>query len=298
MIYNKSNDHHHRNNSDELDVFEAARRGRVTLDTPTTMEYQLARHAANFLNSLFSQTASKEKKSSSKYLSQSAKDHNSIIEEESPGSRRKRRSSISHFGTTTTMSSSSIADSRSLHSSSSSGFRTHLPYADTPTKSNKDIRSHSDHKQVLATLSKYTINGENAESMAIIQSNDKRGTNFDWSEEKFKCNNGLLEESRDLSYGHSEKGLKKRNGEAVDDHDHDDGGGGESDSSSNLFELQLNYELGYHSSALPVHETTHVDSIRVSGTAISHGSIKNQLSCLLVASQLCCQILQLLCFLY
>ncbi|GAB4840139.1 hypothetical protein Ancab_020902 [Ancistrocladus abbreviatus] len=330
-VYKKSN-HHRRDNSGELDVFEAtryyaggindsfgthhsnsnnaslsqkmireerqghwSRGGRVSVDMPTTMRHQLAHHheprekkqskekkhkqpsspggrLASFLNSLFSQSASKKKKSSSKSSSQSAKD-NTAIEEESPGSRRKRRSSISHFRTPTTTTTSNLVDSRSLYSSSSSGFRTPPPYVNTPTKSYKDFRSYSDHKQVLATLSKYNINGENAKSATIMQSNDKRGTNFDWLDEKFKCCNGLLEKPKDLNYGHSEeKGTKKKFGEADHHDDHD--AGGESDSSSDLFELQLNYELGYYSSGLPVYETTHVESIKRSGTAITMGPSK------------------------
>ncbi|KAL0372523.1 UNVERIFIED_CONTAM: protein BIG GRAIN 1-like E [Sesamum calycinum] len=84
---------------------------------------------ASFLNSLFSQTHLKKKKSKS---GSTMKDS---LEEESPGGRRKRRSSISHFRITSSTISSTAAstDSKSsLFSSSSSGFRTPPPYANTP----------------------------------------------------------------------------------------------------------------------------------------------------------------------
>ncbi|XP_010257962.1 PREDICTED: protein BIG GRAIN 1-like E [Nelumbo nucifera] len=53
-------------------------------------------------------------------------------------------------------STSTTTDSKSLHSSSSSGFRTPPPCANTPTKMFKDIKSYSDHKQVAPLSTKYT----------------------------------------------------------------------------------------------------------------------------------------------
>ncbi|KAL4360879.1 hypothetical protein GQ457_04G010710 [Hibiscus cannabinus] len=293
---------HRRNDSGELDVFEAARyfsgyndtatyncatfshrmRGRVSLDVPMTMRNPLPQQAhvvekqikdkkckqpsspggrlASFLNSLFNQTGLKKKKSKS--ATQSVKH-----EEESPGGRRKRRSSISHFR------SSSTADTKSFYSSSSSGFRTPPPYAHTPTKSHKEFRSYSDHKQVLS-LSKNSIGPTKPTA------EDKRNTSAadkSWLDEKLKFNNGHSEKHKDLSTHHQEKGrnigdrypsdkkeIRKFNETETDD-------GADSDSSSDLFELQ-NYDLGIYSSGLPVYETTHIDTIK-RGAPISNGAL-------------------------
>lgn len=230
---------------------------------------------AHFLNLLFNQTSSKKKKSSSKSLSTtlSMKD-----EDESPSGRRKRRSSISHFRST-----SSATDAKSIYSSSSSGFRTPPPYnLNTPIKCYKDFKSFSDHKQVLANLSKYSINndqnGVSSKPRIIGRGNDERsekGSNLDRVDEKIKFRNGFLEKEKPKDFNHAHQEKKKREiiknliKEEVDD-------GGESDSSSDLFELQIDYGFGFCSSGLPVYETTHMDSIkRSSNTAITNGPIKN-----------------------
>lgn len=320
-IYKKS--FHRRNDSGELDVFEAARYfsgyneaapnyngtsaftqkmmnmkedhhrawrgGRISLDVPASMrsvldhphhhqmvEKQIIKEKkykqpsspggrlASFLNSLFSQSASKKKKSS-KSSTQSMKDH----EEESPGGRRKRRSSISHFR------SSSTTDSKSLYSSSSSGFRTPPPYAQTPTKSYKDFRSYSDHKQVVS-LSK--CNGQ------VRSIDDKREPReLNWLDEKFKfsASNGLSSEKY-KNLGSNGLGSEKdrinwvnkyapeeKLGDFKRFNEEDDGA--DSDSSSDLFELQ-NYDLGLYSSGLPVYETTNMDNIK-KGAPISNAQM-------------------------
>ncbi|XP_039023661.1 protein BIG GRAIN 1-like E isoform X2 [Hibiscus syriacus] len=264
---------HRRNDSGELDVFEAARYfsgyndagsgyyncatysqrimrderqqqpwrgGRVSLDVPMrhhpivqpahVVEKQIKekKHKqpsspggklASFLNSLFNQTGSKKKKSKS--TTQSMKD-----EEESPGGRRKRRISISHFR------SSSTVDTKSIYSSSNSGFRTPPPYVHTPAKSYKDFKSYLDHKQQVAS--------------SISKNNTGQKKSTDQADR----------------YRPVEKDYRK-SGE-VDD-------GADSDSSSDLFELQ-NYDLGIYSSGLPVYETTHMDSIKM-GAPISNGAL-------------------------
>ncbi|KAM7484449.1 hypothetical protein LguiA_000458 [Lonicera macranthoides] len=304
-IYKKS--FHQRHNSGELDVFEAARYfsganevsnasnfaqkimrdqrsgGRISLDMPMgrnsipshnthviekpmTKEKKYKQPSspggrlASFLNSIFNQTSSKKKKSKS--TTQSMKD-----EDESPGGRRKRRSSISHFPSVNTGYSSSF-----YSNSSSSGFRTPPPYSQTPSKSYKDIRSYSDHKTQLITLSKQSNKQGNAN--VNVKSSVLPNEEF---EEKFKFCNGFPEKHKNLSNGFSEKvrireilnpseerEFKKFNTESDDD-------GAESDSSSDLFELQ-NYDLGCYSSGLPVYETTHVDSIK-RGAPISNGAV-------------------------
>ncbi|XP_059648728.1 protein BIG GRAIN 1-like E [Cornus florida] len=301
---------HRWNDSGELDVFEAARYfsganevsagyngapstcaqkvlrsgGRISLDVPMrnsippqnlVMEKQMMKEKkykqpsspggrlASFLNSLFNQTSLKKKKSKS--TTQSMKE-----EDESPGGRRKRRSSISHFR------SSSHTDSKSIYSSTSSGFRTPPPYAHTPTKTYKDLRSYSDHKQKVS-LSNYNNNGH--VKSTVVQSTevcqDKRGVDHVWLDEKFNFSNGFSEKHKNFVHGFSEKvriqadkfpSEEKEFGkfDEIDD-------GADSDSSSDLFELQ-NYDLGYYSSGLPVYETTHMDSIK-RGAPISSGPI-------------------------
>lgn len=312
---------HRRNNSDELDVFEAARYfsgyneagagyngatytqrvmredhknswrgGRMSLDVPMrnplphhlhqqphTVEKQILKEKkykqpsspggrlASFLNSLFNQTSSKKKKSKS--TTQSMKD-----DDESPGGRRKRRSSISHFR------SSSTTDTKSLYSSSSSGFRTPSPYTHPPTKGCKESRCYSDHKQIVS-LSKQNATVKSTTFQNEL-SDDKKKSGFSWLEERYKfVNDGFsdqkaaknrgnqyLEKDRtwvDEHYLSEENEFKKFN--EVDD-------GAESDSSSDLFELQ-NCDLGIYSNGLPVYETTHMDSIKRGAVPISNGTL-------------------------
>ncbi|XWS34217.1 hypothetical protein CRYUN_Cryun21dG0021500 [Craigia yunnanensis] len=309
-IFKKS--FHRRNDSGELDVFEAARYfsgyneaasyncatftqkimreerqpwrgGRISLDVPMRNPLPQQTHVvekqikekkykqpnspggrlASFLNSLFNQTGSKKKKSKS--TTQSKKD-----EEESPGGRRKRRSSISHFR------SSSTADIKSFYSSSSSGFRTPPPYAHTPTKSYKEFRSYSDHKQVVSLSKNNNIGQTKSTALQNELLDDKRNTtDYSRLDEKFKFNDGYSEKHKNLGTRNQEKDRnwtdrcpseekERRKFREVDD-------GADSDSSSDLFELQ-NYDLGIYSSGLPVYETTHMDSIK-RGAPISNGAL-------------------------
>ncbi|KAL4281517.1 hypothetical protein GQ457_03G011550 [Hibiscus cannabinus] len=287
---------HRRNDSGELDVFEAAwyfsgyndaasyncatfsqkMMGRASLDVPMTLRNPLPQQAhvvekqikdkkykqpsspggrfASFLNSFFNQTGSKKKKKSNS-TTQSMKD-----EEESSGGRRRRRSSISHFR------SSSMIDTKSFYSSSSSGFRTPPPYANTPTKSYKEFRSYSDHKQV-SSLSKNNIGPTKPTALQNAVIDDKRNTNTTgpgYSEKHENISVRHQEKGRDYSdrYPSEEKETRKFN--ETDD-------GAESDSSSDLFELQ-NYDLSTYTSGLPVYETTHMDTIK-RGAPISNGAL-------------------------
>ncbi|CAO2830183.1 unnamed protein product [Amaranthus hypochondriacus] len=318
----KNKPFHRRNDSGELDVFEAARyfstsndnnalltctnlsqkmgtknerkgylrEGRVSLDVPSLKHFYLQNNhlilenhqqhqqktkekkkykqpsspggkIAQFLNSLFSQTSSKKKKAIKSLSStQSMKDEDEL----SPIGRRKRRSSISHFRST-----SSAIDSRSIYSSSTSGFRTPPPYNLNTPKSYKDFKSFSEYKDVLATLSKYNIQG-NGNGNVLKDDKIKGSNSLDWVDEKLRSKNGLVEKSKNFN-GYKEKTEhKKFNHDDDDDHD-----GAESDSSSDLFELQIDYGYGFCSSGLPVYETTHMDNIkRSSATAITNGPIK------------------------
>lgn len=310
-LYKKSL--HRRNDSGELDVFEAARYfssanemigynaaafpqmmmmreerqawrgGRISLDMPMrnslpsqsshAVEKQMKEkikykqpsspggRLASFLNSLFNQTNSKKKKSKS--TAQSIKD-----EEESPGGRRKRRSSISHFR------SSSTADSKSVYSSSSSGFRTPPPYANTPTKTYKDFRNYSDHRQVVS-LPNYNNGNAKATGLRNEAMDGKRIKDLAWLDDRFKFSNGFSEKHKNFINGLSDKDRiwadeypsEEKDFRKLDEID----AGAESDSSSDLFELQ-NYDLGCYSSGLPVYETTQMDTIK-RGAPISNGPL-------------------------
>ncbi|GMJ13428.1 BIG GRAIN LIKE 1 [Hibiscus trionum] len=287
---------HRRNGSGELDVFEAAwyfsgyndaasyncatfsqkMIGRASLDVPMTMRNPLPQQAhvvekqskdkkykqptpsspggrfASFFNSFFNQTGSKKKKSKS--TSQSMKD-----EEESPGGRRRRRSSISH------LRSSSMTDNKSFYSSSSSGFRIPPPYPHTPTKSYKEFRSYSDQKQV-SSLSKNNIGPTKITALQNAVIGDKRNTNttdYSWSEEKLRFNNGNSEKHENTGVRHQEKCLNYSDRYPSDEKEtgkfNETDDGAESDSSSDLFEL-------------PVYETTHMDTIK-RGAPISNPAL-------------------------
>lgn len=248
------NSFHWRNDSGELDVFEASRyfsaaandhqisrpAARRSLDmpimrsNPNPPDYhhiieskQIKDQSkkfkqpsspggrlATFLNSLFNQTPLKKKKKSSKSAA-AAKD----FEEESPGGRRKRRSSISHFRITSTAKNAAAADN-------GSGFRTPPPYAITPTKSYKELTRFAEHNSI---------------SLPQICA-ERNGADCAWIEEKLRV-------SEKINGGN----LRKLSEE-------DDGA--ESDSSSDLFDLP-NHDLDFFSSSLPVYESTRMERIRI-----------------------------------
>lgn len=274
-------DHHHQEK-------QASRAGRFSLDVPMrnsnsipsqtmVMEKQMMikekKHKqpsspggklANFLNSLFSQTSSRKKKSKSTTTTQSKKDDQ---DDQSPGWRRKRRSSISHFGSAT-----NSVDSRSLYSTSSSGFRTPPPYAHTPTKSYKDLRNYSDHQQVIS-FSKQPGNHVKSNNIAVqnaVQAEKKQSQyslDYAWLDDKYKLVDHTLQSFKNAKVGYPQKieainwadrYLSEEKGFMKFD-DADDGA--DSDSSSDLFELP-NYDLDFYSSGLPVYETTNMDSIK------------------------------------
>ncbi|GMJ04602.1 BIG GRAIN LIKE 1 [Hibiscus trionum] len=124
--------------------------------------------------------------------------------------------------------SSSTADTKSFYSSSDSGFRTPPSYAHTPAKSYNDFKSYLDHKQQVAS------------SMSKNNTGQTKPTDRYQTEKKDY-----------MKFGDADNGA-------------------DSDSSSDLFELQ-NYDIGIYSSGLPVYETTHVDSIK-RGAPISNGA--------------------------
>ncbi|KAL2233493.1 UNVERIFIED_CONTAM: Protein BIG GRAIN 1-like E [Sesamum indicum] len=215
---------------------------------------------ASFLNSLFSQTHLKKKKSKS---GSTMKDS---LEEESPGGRRKRRSSISHFRITSSTISSTAAstDSKSsLFSSSSSGFRTPPPYANTPTKSYKEFRNLADLQQ---EISRTQNSGNFRPTLEKALFAEKKVTDYAWMEEKYRISSG--DPGKNSRNGNPAAGIPTRNSttnwEFRKFSNADDGA--DSDSSSDLFDLP-SHELDFYSSSLPVYETTHLDRIKI-GTQI------------------------------
>lgn len=194
---------------------------------------------ASFLNSLFSQSASKKKKKSTKSLTTpSLKDRDDYDVDEAGGWRRRRRSSISHFRSSSNVTkSTTIADSKSLYSSSSSGFRT-----PPPSKSYKDLRSLSGHKDM------------HTRPAGFVENNRHRGGSGGGFVNKYGETGEMETDATGREFRIQKFGY--------DNEDND------SDSSSDLFELQ-NYDLGYCSSGLPVYETTRLDSIK-RGPSISN----------------------------
>uniref|UniRef100_A0A6N2LTZ9 Protein BIG GRAIN 1-like E n=1 Tax=Salix viminalis TaxID=40686 RepID=A0A6N2LTZ9_SALVM len=307
---------HRRNDSEELDVFEAARYfsgyneagagcngamntqkvtredhkhswrgGRMSLDVPMNhlissphaVEKQIPKEKkykqpsspggrlASFLNSLFNQTSSKKKKSKS--TTQSMKDG-----DESPGGRRKRRISISHFR------SSSTTDTKSLYSSSSSGFRTPSPYAHiNHAKSYKEFRSNSDHRQIVSLPEQKGI----VKSMAFRNEmlDDKKNTDLSWLEEKYKFTDGFSYD-QNVPKNRGSQHLEKDR-PWVDQYPSEEKECGSS--MRWMMELRViqaliclelqNYDLGSYSNGLPVYETTRMDSIKRGALPISNGNL-------------------------
>ncbi|KAI3954491.1 hypothetical protein MKW92_053476 [Papaver armeniacum] len=203
---------------------------------------------ASFLNSLFNQNSSRNKKKS-----QSVKDYPNDRQEETSVEGMRRRSSVSHFGSVWT------SDSKSLHSSSSSGFRT-PPHAKNATKNHTtDVRRNSDYKQVDRKVVNNNGIAMGSSKDEMLETEKRKNMDLAWLDEKLKLIDGLSSENNNKrnSTVNPCNGLFKKDKIWIDD-EYD----GESDSSSDLFELQ-NYDIGgLYSNGLPVYETTNIDSIK------------------------------------
>ncbi|XP_027362770.1 protein BIG GRAIN 1-like E [Abrus precatorius] len=298
---------HRRNDSGELDVFEAARyfsgyneavvgstftqkimreerhghRARISLDMPMRsllpqqfhgMEKQMKEKKHKQPSSpggrLASFLNSLFSQSASKKKKSKSSTQSMKDEDESPGGRRRRRSSISHFR------SSSTTDSKSIYSSLSSGFRT-PPYVQTPTKSCKEFRTLSDHKHALSMSTKHNGHVKSTTLQNELLWDDKKKRELTWLDDNYKHSNVVSEKQRNWGSELLEKDRIWVDKYSAEDkeikkfNEVDDGA--ESDSSSDLFELQ-NYDLGYYSSGLPVYETTNMDNIK-RGAPISNGPL-------------------------
>lgn len=258
---------HRKNDSGELDVFEAAKyfsganethtnssttlqqkdrqnskpSGRFSLDMPM-------RKAIQNMESENTQTKEKNHKQPSSPAGRLANFLNSLFnqaslkkkkpksssksvkdDEESPGWRRKRRSSISNFQ----LQSSDFQPK-------DSGFRTPPVYSQTPKNSYKDFRSYSDHKEI-SPFSFKRYNNLNPYATSI------KGKEF-----KGRIEERSVETEWGDRYSSEEKEFRKFS-EADDCCD--------SDSSSDLFDLP-NCDLDlYSSSGLPVYESTNIESL-------------------------------------
>ncbi|KAJ4831425.1 hypothetical protein Tsubulata_023220 [Turnera subulata] len=212
---------------------------------------------ASFLNSLFSQSGSRKKKSKPTTRTQSMKDHEEG--EESPDGRRKRRSSISHFRS----SWSTATKSHDHRYTSPSGFRTPPPAynSHTPTKSFRDTIISDHHHKHQVSKSKHAPNLKEQGGLEDLS----------WLDDKLKLlhafssdnnNNNNSKYRTRTSRTHRDDRRQSKDKDANDD-DEDD-----TDSSSDLFELQ-NYDLGLFSTGLPVYETTHMGSIKIPNAATS-----------------------------
>ncbi|ERN17842.1 protein BIG GRAIN 1-like E [Amborella trichopoda] len=148
------------------------------------------------------------------------------------------------------------------NSSSSSDFRTPPPFTATPTSLGRELNSFYDlHSMV--SLSSCTRNHTSASLVPTNGALEGKVTNsMGWSDHKSKYESEFLERESNWGYVYSsEKGIRRIS--EIDD-------GGESDSSSDLFELQSN-DFGVYSKGLPVYETTHLESIQ-RGAPIANGS--------------------------
>lgn len=308
-LYKKS--FHRRNDSDELDVFEAARYfsgyneaagynattyaqkvmredhkhswrgGRMSLDVP--MRNPLPQQSHTVEKQIMKEKKYKQPSSPGGRL---ASFLNSLFNQTSSKKKKSKSTTQSmkdedespggrrkRRSSVSHFRSSSTTDTKSLYSSSSSGFRTPPPYTHTPTKGYKDFRSYSDHKQVVS-LSKHNGNMKSTAFQNEVLG-EKRNTDLSWLDEKFRFNDGFSDKPKNLGSRYLEKDRTW-----VDQYPSEEkefrkfnvmDDGAESDSSSDLFELQ-NYDLGIYSSDLPVYETTHMDSIK-RGAPISNGTI-------------------------
>lgn len=193
---------------------------------------------ASFLNSLFSQLATSRKKSKSCPQSVKEEDHDT-----SPGGRR-RSSSISHFY------GFGSNRSKSLYSSSSSGFRTPPPMSQP-----SNIEVH-DKARTMASLLESTkaaaSTKEQRDQYYRDHDRDKKGHHTKINlEKKVTAREGDRTWVSEVS---SQKSIRRAYEQKVED-------GGDSDSSSDLFDLP-NYALGsVYSNGLPVYETTHLQDI-------------------------------------
>ncbi|KAI5678859.1 hypothetical protein M9H77_09809 [Catharanthus roseus] len=279
--------HHRRNDSGELDVFEAAkyfsganeiysyngsnfgpkmagRAGRLSLDMPlknaqnlVVMEKKQQIIAPNKENSKKHKQPSSPGGRLASFLnslfnqtSSKKKKSKSVSikdQDQEIPSWRRKRRSSISHFRTTNSSQIDPPKNKSCSSNSVSGFRTPPPL---PYNSQTPSKSY-----VMTLISTKVPNGNH-----FVKS-DEEEEDYSWLDDKLSFISEPIMENYKKKQGKIQD-FKKFN-EGVDDDE-----GGDSDSSSDLFELP-NYDLDcFSSSGLPVYETTNMDSIKRS-TVIS-----------------------------
>ncbi|KAL0557475.1 hypothetical protein IC582_006016 [Cucumis melo] len=216
---------------------------------------------ASFLNSLFSHSSSKKKKS--KHFAQSMDED--MEDDESRTS--KRRISISHFRT----SNATATDAKFIYSSSpknnNSGFRTPPPHVQTPTKSYKELLSFSKFNRLVKSaeaLEKPTMDDKRIrKDKGVVEKQKMKKNNCCSEKDRVWVEKNLVGEEMKKKLRKFDHEINKNNNSVGDHNNHNDeeDDGGETDSSSDLFELQI-YDLDYYSNGLPVYESTDIDSIK------------------------------------
>ncbi|CAA0822505.1 Unknown protein [Striga hermonthica] len=282
---------HRRNNSGELDVFEAARYfsiaahdhtvpSRMSLDMPMIMRAGPPdfHHGTNNAKIKHPKSEGKNKahKQPSSPGGRLASFLNSLFnqttlkkkkpkpakefdDENGPGgARRKRRSSISHFRVITS-SVTAAGDNPTNNNNSYSYYRN-----DSIVNSKKSgFRTPPPYVDT-PTKSYKTV------SMVLAEKNGPERKGEDRGPWIFQEKSRVLEEKNpealDLGFFDWKSKEERENAKFGDVDD-----GGESDSSSDLFDLP-SHELDYYSSGLPVYESTHMDRIKI-GVPISRTTI-------------------------
>ncbi|KAI9105056.1 hypothetical protein K1719_022772 [Acacia pycnantha] len=289
---------HRRNDSGELDVFEAARyfsgynevvgynnnesiqkiaredqrnghKGRISLDMPMRNLFPQQFHGVAVEKQIMKEKKHKQPSSPGGRL---ASFLNSLFSQ----SASKKKKSKSSTQSMKNDQDDQSPGGRRRRRSSISHFRSSSSTTTTTTSDSKSLYSsfssvgfrtpphiHTPTKSCkeFRTLSKY----DDIEHLKSFTLHNELWDEHNKKNQNFKYGNGVLEKHRNWGNELSEKEFRKLNIE-VDDDD-----GAESDSSSDLFELQ-NYDLGYCSSGLPVYETTNMDSIK-RGAPISNGAL-------------------------
>lgn len=182
---------------------------------------------------------------------------------EDPDQRRRRRSSISHF-----RSSSSTKEFYSKSSTNGVSNFYHSNYNNknskvtTPTKSHKDFRSSSAHREADASSKPMASTGNKKKSLGSVGGKSSLLQSKSLDEEEIRGSSSKFHGKFNNDDNNNDKDGCSKESTLVDQE------GEESDSSSDLFELQIGAG-GYYSSDLPVYETTHMERIRSENPPIS-----------------------------
>ncbi|XP_047324232.1 protein BIG GRAIN 1-like E [Impatiens glandulifera] len=294
--------YHRRNDSDELDVFEASRYfsgatelsngviptshkngeqrprvwrtgcPRMSLDMPNTRSgtniTSLENKQSTIINNInVNNNKEKKHKQPSSPGGKLANFLNSLFNQTS--SKKKKSSSSSKISSTQSMKDDDESPSgRRKRRSSISHFIGSNNNIDTKSAINTPIK-------VITIPSKIMMKP----ATSNVTRNDVVGTDYAWLNDKLQW---VDRKHRIYANGYSDKLIlddyKKECRVPIrstveneldddDDDDVDEDGRRNSDSSSDLFELQ-NYNLGYDSCGLPVYETTNMDSIKRSAASV------------------------------